>query len=1001
MAREGLTHQGSLSPQQQKTRLIRAMDDLQQCLTILDTNTSQQQSSQKQQRERQKMKQACQQALDRMETSYNKLDDTSTTTTSTSTPSATSATTQSTSTTNTTPTNNTKKNPATTNGTNTPSTPTTPVSTSLSQQKKDVMRLLLARQMAGATIPKGEAFFLLDWNWWRRWCHHVDFFYANEQQSNGKKAQERIERVLKLLPPGAVLPTNPDDDDSSGSDSDDGDDDRPLTAIDNSRLLFGSSTFDKQWYDTSLLLKPNLVRGYHYELLPREVYNALRSWYGEVTPSLCRRTTDAGVVNLYPPSTNGTRAPTNSNKCSACRAVGATARCKRCMSVQYCDRSCQEANWPYHKQLCKSLSKNNNNNNGTTTTVKQQYQTEGRVGLNNLGNTCFMNSALQCLSHATPLTRHFLSNQFRKDLNTSNPLGTGGKLATAYDAVMKEVWMKAKATAMSPTTLKRAIALFAPRFAGCLQHDAQEFLAYLLDGLHEDLNRIRKAPYVEMPDVTDGHNMAIAGAEAWDAHKRRNDSLVMDTFYGQFQSTCVCPKCDRVSVSFDAFNHVSLEIPQLHKLTVTIPVLVFRAATTKGDANTRTPYRYGVTLRRQCLVADLRRGLAELTGVAPNRLMICDVYENSIYELLHDKKPIANIRPNDVLAAYEVDPYTHSSIHVVATHSLYMIDQDGQEQRPLFGFPFMTSFDADATCQQCWEHLWQMMDHMATQEGRSDGFVDAEDKYRRSDVLKIRVVNSQGQPVQVFPAEDGNSTSILPIDSNDKVRDHLGNDCTENFLFLSLEWENPKEDGVDKLIDPQKFVDYADHSSLLEAIRKQRAKNGVKGVTLDQCFDTFTKPERLDEHNMWYCSKCKEHVRALKTMKLWRLPNILVVHLKRFEFKHALRRDKLDTFVDFPLQGLDMNRHCANWKAPSEGDASFVDTGVPADYDLFAVVNHYGRMGFGHYTAYARRWDEGGLSKEWALFDDSSVRPVGSGEGPEGVVTPAAYVLFYRRRSFN
>jgi ubiquitin carboxyl-terminal hydrolase 4/11/15 len=172
-------------------------------------------------------------------------------------------------------------------------------------------------------------------------------------------------------------------------------------------------------------------------------------------------------------------------------------------------------------------------------------------------------------------------------------------------------------------------------------------------------------------------------------------------------------------------------------------------------------------------------------------------------------------------------------------------------------------------------------------------------------------------------------------------------------------------------------------------------------VTLDQCFETFTKPERLDEHNQWYCSKCKEHVRALKTKKLWKLPNILIVHLKRFEYKHALRRDKLDTFVDFPLEGLDMNQHCANWKYNTDGDRPFVDARVPADYDLFGVVNHYGRMGFGHYTAFARRWDETGTSKEWALFDDSSVRTVGSGNGPEGVVTPSAYVLFYRRRTFN
>jgi len=174
-------------------------------------------------------------------------------------------------------------------------------------------------------------------------------------------------------------------------------------------------------------------------------------------------------------------------------------------------------------------------------------------------------------------------------------------------------------------------------------------------------------------------------------------------------------------------------------------------------------------------------------------------------------------------------------------------------------------------------------------------------------------------------------------------------------------------------------------------MRANAGKNKV--VTLDHCFQAFTKPERLDEHNMWYCSKCKEHVRAMKTMSLWELPNVLIVALKRFEFKHALRRDKLDTFVDFPLNGLDMGEYCA-----SRGISEVVDDQVPAIYDCFAVVNHYGRMGFGHYTAFARQWDETGISDEWALFDDSSVRTVLQ---PQSVVTNAAYVMFYRRRTFH
>jgi ubiquitin C-terminal hydrolase len=132
----------------------------------------------------------------------------------------------------------------------------------------------------------------------------------------------------------------------------------------------------------------------------------------------------------------------------------------------------------------------------------------------------------------------------------------------------------------------------------------------------------------------------------------------------------------------------------------------------------------------------------------------------------------------------------------------------------------------------------------------------------------------------------------------------------------------------------------------------------------------------------------------MKSMQLWRLPNILIVHLKRFECKHSFRREKIESFVDCPLTGLDLQSYCATNILTNH---TFINCDTPAIYDLFAVTNHHGRMGFGHYTAAARRWDEIGMEKEWALFDDSSVSVVRS----DAIITPAAYVLFYRRRNIS
>lgn len=54
-------------------------------------------------------------------------------------------------------------------------------------------------------------------------------------------------------------------------------------------------------------------------------------------------------------------------------------------------------------------------------------------------------------------------------------------------------------------------------------------------------------------------------------------------------------------------------------------------------------------------------------------------------------------------------------------------------------------------------------------------------------------------------------------------------------------------------------------------------------VSLEECWDRFTQPETLDEENQWYCPSCKDHVQARKTLEVWSLPDVLVLHLKRFE----------------------------------------------------------------------------------------------------------------------
>lgn len=186
--------------------------------------------------------------------------------------------------------------------------------------------------------------------------------------------------------------------------------------------------------------------------------------------------------------------------------------------------------------------------------------TPGLCGLSNLGNTCFMNSALQCLSNTQTLTKFLLADKYLEDINEDNPLGNGGEIARVYADLIKAMWSGYYST-VTPREFKVAVGRFAPQFSGFSQHDCQELLSFLLDGLHEDMNRVRNKPYIENKDGIDARPDEEVAKEAWQNYKRRNDSIIVDTFHSQLKSTLVCPECNLVSITFDPFCYLTLPLP--------------------------------------------------------------------------------------------------------------------------------------------------------------------------------------------------------------------------------------------------------------------------------------------------------------------------------------------------------------------------------------------------------------------------------------------------------
>lgn len=334
-------------------------------------------------------------------------------------------------------------------------------------------------------------------------------------------------------------------------------------------------------------------------------------------------------------------------------------------------------------------------------------------GLSNLGNTCFMNSILQCLSSTPGLAEYFLSRKYEEDVPKVS------RLVDSFAEVIDELWTRAIGGAVVPLSLKTEIGRRAPQFVGYSQQDSQEFLRFLVDGLHEDTNMAKLRPS-QVPRIPDG----LAGEEvarmAQENYRQYAVSYMSDLFSGHTRSTLTCLECGFESVT--------------------------------------------------------------------------------------------------------VEP------------------------------------------------MWD---------------------------LSVPVVDS---------------------------RDTYGRDIT---------------------------------------------------CSLVECLQSFVTAETLDGNEMPTCERCRQRRRSTKALRVERLPQILVLHLKRFSYT-IRSRAKISTEVRFPLQSLDMAPYTTQHQRHQ-----------PALYDLFAVSNHSGGLGGGHYTAYCCY--PGG---SWHHFNDSSVSECDA----SSVRGPQAYVLFYRRK---
>jgi ubiquitin carboxyl-terminal hydrolase 4/11/15 len=414
--------------------------------------------------------------------------------------------------------------------------------------------------------------------------------------------------------------------------------------------------------------------------------------------------------------------------------------------------------------------------------------------------------------------------------------------------------------------------------------------------------------------------------------------------------------------------------------------------------------------------------LSQLTDIAPDKMLVVDVYNHRFHRIFSLTDPLTVILDRDDIFVYELPSQLVVDDEVKLIHVYMRVDRCR-----LFGVPTVIvvrpkvcTYDTLYNCildrmervirRPDTNHRRQLA---ATHNDNADR-QSLEDEMTNDDDTSSASNGEKSEPKSSGESSGGSSEDVDDNIANDDDDEDSISDCdadhqksvpsstSQQQRFFRLSIVNIYGTAeVSRLADDNKLIKFSAHHVFLAAdwspkslelfYDEKRAEDleiddsmsarpvqKKQCIQLSECLELFTTNELLGEHDLWFCPVCKRHEQATKKFDIWQLPHVLVIHLKRFSYTRYWR-DKLDTLVEFPVRGLDMSQ----WVINADHE--------PALYDLIAVSNHYGGMGGGHYTAYAKNHQDGC----WYHFDDSTV----SATTETAIVTKAAYVLVYERRT--
>ena len=709
----------------------------------------------------------------------------------------------------------------------------------------------------------------------------------------------------------------------------------------------------------------------------------------------------------------------NEFKCSICSKVIEDLKnrykCEICNYSLFCSKECSNQSKPHNRLnrrlynikdktfvLSELLSMNLDE-------MLSQNSNHGRVGLGNMGNTCYMNSALQCLSNTEDLTKYFLYLSFKTEINNASSLSSKGLISKAYYNLIDSLWNEPN-DKIVPKSFRITFCKKTGLFLNNEQQDSQEFLIGLLDNLHEDLNRITNKQYMELEEQRKNETDEEASQRWWKYYKSRENSIIVDLFQGQYKSTIKCLKCGKTSTSYDTYMSLGLPIPtqksqiQIKLLTenlkfidlnikindnVQIKDIIKKAVLfvdkekykkflsnkiDENDKNNKNDKEFKVPMNilynnieiiefndNFKMVNIYKTNYENINNDAKNKnnqeqniddnLKLNNLYKNNNNtELILFEKNI-NLDRDDNVNIY-IYPITTKKIEGIFTTSNKDI---------MLSYPILFSIKKEKTIEDLESLVYNKLGKFL--------------KSNQKDSIELCYPHYNKDWGKFKSLENICPLCQKKIDSSKKF-------CQiTNKKILISDLINKKSKMPLILFAKSQFFyknkEFYKGIPLFNEKSTAEIKSSRNNLSVYDAFDLFNKEEYLEGDNQWYCNSCKEHQNAAKKIEIYKTPLYLIVQLKRFKQRSNIVRfilgSKNSTYIDY--------KEVLNLKEFVVGPDK--DKSV---YDLYAITIHKEFMNGGHYIAFCKNR---GI---WVTFDDEKVSKC------ENPISKDAYLLFYKRK---